>query len=734
MALKIGDVVDGWTIVAKLGEGLYSPVWHVQRDGYDGALKVAARSTQKSKDRLLIEADALARLDHDAIPSLLEFAPEHKPPYLVMSLVGRYTLLDRIVRWDGKGRVHGETEALGLVTHLARAIQHVHSVGLVHRDIKDANLMLADGQVWLIDFGLSKEDGSRDQRVRDSFLPTGAARFSPLSKLDDSLLARKTHDIYALGVVAYRLLTGEFPYGEEEDPKALRTRYETLVPASVREVNRLVSPAFSKVIDQMITHNDDERIDIDQVVGALEAIRPDVEGFDRGFVDGMKSRVFRARRSRFPRVFRDPVRGDIRLSEQEYLALGTPQMQRLRWIRQLGLTNLVYPGADHSRLSHSLGTLHTVETMMRAIADESGIRMEPETRTIARLYALTHDITHIAFGHTIEDQLGFFPRHDENVERFDRMLGGDTSEIRQVLSGTDEGKAVLELLDPVGPKTGFAHEVVSGTMGADVLDYIDRDAYFCGLDHRVDSAIYRQLAIDGPRHSPSQKLVSVAGGRYGPRADRTLAIHHLLNERYAMFLKVYTNNSKIAADALLGKALSLMGPLDEAAFEQFGDETLLDALIRHTARPSVAALGHKLKTRQLPHGCYRANLATRSSSQRNDPDAESIKRQLESDLAVYAPAGRLEMERRIADAAGVPEDDVFVYVPRGAPGYQRAHHWVRSSKGSVQRETADQLAQQHLRLWELWVFSQSDELTVRRRVAKAAKTLIGLENLVPGVD
>ena len=97
-------------------------------------------------------------------------------------------------------------------------------------------------------------------------------------------------------------------------------------------------------------------------------------------------------------------------------------------MRQLGSVNLVYPTALHTRFDHSLGTLAMADRMIRAIrnnthneGDEKEIK--PIQEALIRLYALLHDVPHVPFGHTIEDELGIFTRHDKNPERFERFFG-----------------------------------------------------------------------------------------------------------------------------------------------------------------------------------------------------------------------------------------------------------------------------------------------------------------------
>jgi len=109
--------------------------------------------------------------------------------------------------------------------------------------------------------------------------------------------------------------------------------------------------------------------------------------------------------------------------------------------------NLAFPTALHTRFDHCLGTLGMVADMMRRIEDNSHnsgeeSRIDPIQKVLARLYALTHDVPHVSLGHTIEDELNIFDRHDKNLDRLEHFFG-DESQIGALIS-TYLGKEGLE--------------------------------------------------------------------------------------------------------------------------------------------------------------------------------------------------------------------------------------------------------------------------------------------------
>ncbi len=204
-------------------------------------------------------------------------------------------------------------------------------------------------------------------------------------------------------------------------------------------------------------------------------------------------------------VIRDPVHGDIELTGEELSLLDTPDMQRLRGVRQLGTAYLVFPGAQHSRFEHSLGTLHVAARMIDAInrsrerAPLERIGIAPDEARIVRAAALVHDVTHIPFGHGIEDQSGILERHD-SPERFRRALAPSTP-LGAALDGMGIRREVLSVLLPPGVGDGptvplYWREILSDTICADILDYLKRDAYYTGLNLLYDPRVMDYFMVD----------------------------------------------------------------------------------------------------------------------------------------------------------------------------------------------------------------------------------------------
>ena len=140
------------------------------------------------------------------------------------------------------------------------------------------------------------------------------------------------------------------------------------------------------------------------------------------------------------KIFRIAVSGDVTVTRLEREIIDTLDFQRLRGIRQLGNVMLVYPCALHTRFDHSLGTLYMASQMIESIQNnahstEDERNIDDNQVILTRLYALLHDITHVSFGHTIEDELGLIPRHDQNAKRILQFIGPQ-SEIGKIIIKT----------------------------------------------------------------------------------------------------------------------------------------------------------------------------------------------------------------------------------------------------------------------------------------------------------
>lgn len=312
------------------------------------------------------------------------------------------------------------------------------------------------------------------------------------------------------------------------------------------------------------------------------------------------------------KVITDPIHGDIYLSKLEQAIVDSSPFQRLRRIRQLGLVHLVYPGATHNRFSHALGALRVVQDLLDIILGQRDGRhpdrdlfrqweekhKKPRPRkknqehvvreyewkiaeavVLARLGSLLHDLCHVPYGHTIEDDLEILVPHDENSERlntFWSQLGDGSSPnefdtvqkilrkpklkqaLRAIILSKKKGKSPHEQLGDYP----FVADLVTNTICADLLDYLPRDHAFTGLPLRLGQRFMTAFYVvpesqaSEAKHYPARMALRIAdGGRERPDIASELLKH--LRYRYELQERAIVHHAKLAADSMLGKMLEL---------------------------------------------------------------------------------------------------------------------------------------------------------------------------------
>lgn len=257
-------------------------------------------------------------------------------------------------------------------------------------------------------------------------------------------------------------------------------------------------------------------------------------------------------------ILRDPVHGLVAFEAEQYrlipLLLETKEVQRLRRIRQLGLASFAYPGADHTRFSHALGTAHVMTrfvTRLRNIHEQLPFwqRLTTERARDAVAAALLHDVGHGPFSHLFEEALPFGPKHEEWTRR---ILLDPSSEVHQVLLEADAGMParVAQLVAGKHELRYLAH-TVSGMFDVDRCDYLLRDALFTGVSygHYDLDWLLRSLCFDESESETSGPALAVDGAKGIP------AIESFVQARLFMFQQVYFHKASRASERLLARIL-----------------------------------------------------------------------------------------------------------------------------------------------------------------------------------
>jgi hypothetical protein len=263
----------------------------------------------------------------------------------------------------------------------------------------------------------------------------------------------------------------------------------------------------------------------------------------------------------------DPIHDFIRVYEHEISIIDKPIFQRLRRIRQLSGAHLTYPAAQHTRFEHSLGVMHIASLAGHAL-NEKGI-FKSDDIEILRLAGLLHDIGHGPFSHLFEEiiQEKKFSHEDYGKEIILK------SEIGDVLSKNGFDKKLITRIAFGNSKFQFMNEIVSGTLSADMMDYLLRDGYFTGAEH---------AKIDHKRITQS---LDVHQKKLALERSALYSFESMMYSRYQMFKAVYFHKTVRAAEVMLIEALRLSD--DEFGFTSFNlneyvkltDEYVLSSLI-----------------------------------------------------------------------------------------------------------------------------------------------------------
>ena len=263
----------------------------------------------------------------------------------------------------------------------------------------------------------------------------------------------------------------------------------------------------------------------------------------------------------------DPIHDFIRVYEHEISIIDKPIFQRLRRIRQLSGAHLTYPAAQHTRFEHSLGVMHIASLAGHAL-NEKGI-FKSDDIEILRLAGLLHDIGHGPFSHLFEEII-----QEKKISHED--YGKEIilkSEIGDVLSKNGFDKKLITKIAFGNSKFQFMNEIVSGTLSADMMDYLLRDGYFTGAEH---------AKIDHKRITQS---LYVHHKKLALERSALYSFESMMYSRYQMFKAVYFHKTVRAAEVMLIEALRLSD--DEFGFTSFNlneyvkltDEYVLSSLI-----------------------------------------------------------------------------------------------------------------------------------------------------------
>ncbi len=233
------------------------------------------------------------------------------------------------------------------------------------------------------------------------------------------------------------------------------------------------------------------------------------------------------------KIINDPVHGFINIEDELILQLlDHPWMQRLRRIRQLGMSNLVYPGAQHTRFQHALGAMHLMQMALDNLSYNKGVFITPSEYQGSLAAILLHDVGHGPFSHALE-HLIVNADHEEIsnliMARINFQLDGALSEAISIFGGECRP---------------FLHQLISSQLDTDRLDYLKRDSFFSGV---VEGNIGSDRIIKMLDVTEDWNLCVEAKGIY--------TIEDFLLARRLMYWQVYLHKTVVTAEQMLRQAV-----------------------------------------------------------------------------------------------------------------------------------------------------------------------------------
>ncbi|HEX6927310.1 MAG TPA: HD domain-containing protein [Longimicrobiaceae bacterium] len=350
-------------------------------------------------------------------------------------------------------------------------------------------------------------------------------------------------------------------------------------------------------------------------------------------------------------VVRDPLWNTIRVDRTAVRIIDTPEFQRLRQIRQLGLAHLVYPGATHTRFDHALGVYHLARRTLRILAERGELeQVSADDLRLVPYAALLHDIGHYPFSHAVEElDPERVPEHHEQLSgRFLRAPA-----LADALAELGEGAVErIELLIR-GESDSPLQGLVSGSLDLDKIEYLNRDAMFCGVPYGVVDVDRLLHALTLLRDPETGRL------EVGVHAKGLAALESLLFAKYQMFRNVYWHHAVRAATALylrLVRESVDAGILTAEDLVGRTDEGLL-TLIEMRAQ-AAGERGARVASQWLPAVRYR-RLPKRALEISGD-----VLRDLPFQRWWYDDdALRRRLEDRLAGELGLQPDEVFLDYP-----------------------------------------------------------------------
>jgi HD superfamily phosphohydrolase len=614
---SVDSALDVWVLDETIGSpGEQGEVWLAHSQGHSGikfAIKIGRFSVGRDNPayrEFVDEFDALASLSHPQIVRAYHRGVFKKDndeyPFYVMEYLGaNVSTFDKAL----KAAAVGTKVALCLRAFLdtALALEHVHSKGRVHGDIKESNILVSASEsdapsIKLIDFGFSRmlkaiEEGLPGRRpTKESSKRRPESTASPMH-YDMWQLAhtiKRALDEIPEFVEARRDRLNNWPidYADYDHLYALLKDWSSIKVGSPPEVREEIENLRGSVRDLKGKHD-------------ISGLSPDVKNAIRYFA--VPELATAAHIQPAFEAIRIPPRQLVLYTERIKEVITAPEMGALRYTRQLGLTHLVYPGAQGTRFEHCLGVYGLAcRFLIRMIGHPAFRKACTDGKDVLKflLAALLHDIGHFPLAHQLEEfsvrdftesewdkvQNLIGKHHDSHRRHGLELIKGSeglAGQIRSAFSFNDADIEDLlcltvrkrEAIAGARPAIKFLHSLLDGPIDLDKLDYAERDAHHCGVPYGHYLDIERVLETMRIRDDPAAGVPFLA---FDWRAVGSL--EQIATARHQMYANVFWHRAVRSATTMFKHAFYLFQKLvtkkrlEDLFFTSGSDDGLLAAM------------------------------------------------------------------------------------------------------------------------------------------------------------
>jgi HD superfamily phosphohydrolase len=273
------------------------------------------------------------------------------------------------------------------------------------------------------------------------------------------------------------------------------------------------------------------------------------------------------------KIINDPVYGFISIpTELIFDLIEHPFFQRLRYIKQLGMTHLVYPGALHTRFHHALGAMHLMSLAIETLRNKDHLITSEEEEAV-KIAILLHDIGHGPFSHALEQTIVEGISHEDIsillMNKLNKQFDGRLSMAIDIFNGT-----YCKV---------FLHELVSGQLDMDRMDYLNRDSFFTGVSEGVIS--FDRII----------KMLNIINDHIAVEEKGIYSIEKFLIARRLMYWQVYLHKTVIAAELLLANILKRCRELALNGKQLFATPALNHFLVKKISKDAFMNEDHHIE-------------------------------------------------------------------------------------------------------------------------------------------